>query len=150
MATDAFPLDFTALEKGAVIPQEQIESIYQVRHAADPEQFHFKAMALSQEIERERPDLLTRVDGLSVRVMTDAEADDVTDRRIEHGARAIARNAKRRARINRDGFSDEQKKIADIRDRNATALMIMTSKQLRAARREKLLLSASSEREAAE
>lgn len=149
MASDAFPLDFAALEKGTVIPQEQIESIYQVRHATTPDEYHFKAMALSQQIEQERPDLLARVDGLSVRVMTDAEADEVTDKRIDQAVRSIRRNAKRRAVINRDGFSEEQKKIADVRDRNATALMIMTSKQLRAARREKLLLAARTD-EAAE
>lgn len=140
MTTDAFPLDFAALNKGDVVSQDQIESIYQVRYDSEPEQFHFKAMSLMQEIERERPDLLTRVDGLTVRVMTDLEADEVTDKRIEQGVRTIKRNATRRARIDRNGFSEEEKKIADVRDRNATALMIMTSKQLRAARREKLLL----------
>lgn len=145
MTTDAFPLDYEALQKGDVITQERIEAIYQVRYQNDPKQFQFRAMSLIESIESERPDLLARVDGQTVRIMTDIEADEVTNDRIERHVRGIGRNAKRRAVINRDGFSDEQKKISDVRDRNATALMIMTRKQMRAARREKLLLAASNE-----
>lgn len=94
-----------------------------------------------QDIEQERPDLLARIDGLSVRIMLDIEADDITNKRVEQAVRSIRRNAKRRSVINREGFSNDERRVSEVRDRNATALMIMTSKQLRASQREALMLS---------
>jgi len=141
MNEQLFPVDFSILNKGDVFTQIQIERIYNVRYSTNPNDYHFRAMSLMQDIEQERPDLLVRIDGLSVRVMTDVEADDITDKRIAQAVRSIGRNAKRRSVINREHFSNDERRVSEVRDRNATALMLMTSKQLRASQREKLMLS---------
>lgn len=149
--SNVHPLDFEALKKGDVISQQQIESIYQVQLVLDADRFRFKAMELMGEIESARDDLLCRIDGGTVRVMTDAEAEEVTWRRIEQSVGTIGRNAKRRAAIVRDEFDDQQRKVAESRDLHATFLMVATRKQLQKARREELLLGPkSSDGEAAE
>lgn len=143
--SDRYPLDFDALHKGDCIPCDQIERIYQVNHRTDLTSFQFKALELSQNIHRERPDLLARVDGYSVRIMTDAEAEEWTYAQTRKAVASIARNARRRAVINRDQFTDEQRRVAESRDRSVTALAIIASKNLAKQRREELLMSTSDE-----
>lgn len=139
--SDAFPLDFDALQKGDVIPSQKIEKIYQVNLLRDPSKFQLRALGLSQQIHDERPDLLARVDGNTVRVMTDVEAEEWTNTQVVKAVSSIARNAKRRAVIDRGGFDEQQTRVAESRDRAITALAIMTRKQLAKARREEMLLT---------
>lgn len=142
MNSELFPLDFEALNKGDTITQNQIESIYQTRYAIAPDEYRRKMMDLGSRIERERPgELLVKYDGLTLRIMTDHEADEVTHKRIVHAVGTIGRNSHRRAAINRDEFSGEQKKVAESRDMFATTLALATRKELRRAKREQMLLS---------
>lgn len=139
-----FPLDFDALEKGSVVPPEQIERIAQVKRDKDPQKFAFAAMGLRDQIERERPDLVARIDGGSIRVLHDAEAERWTFEQTTIAVKRIGRNAARRARIVRDKFDNEQMRLAESRDRAVTALALFTRKEIRRAQREQLLISTGS------
>jgi hypothetical protein len=138
--SEIFPLDFEGLEKGDVVPCEKIERIYQISHLTDPLAYQLKTLALSKQISDERPDLLARVEGLTVRVMTDLEAEEWTHAQATRAVASIARNARRRAVIDRSEFSEEEKRVAESRDRTITALALMTRKELARARRDELLL----------
>lgn len=141
-SNDMFPLDFESLNKGDVITESQLEQIYQLERRKDPDRFRLKMLALREDIERARPDLLCRCDGADVRIMTDQEAEEHTWERFAHAVRSMGRNAKRRAVIDRSAFDDTQTKIAESRDRAATMLALTTRKELAKAEREKRLLAA--------
>ncbi len=142
--SDVFPFDYSALNKGDTVSQQTIERIYLVKQATDPDRYRRCMMQFAGEIEIERPDLLVRYDGNSIRIMNDDEACDVTMKRIANNVRSIARNARRRASIDRSNFTDEKRRIAEHRDGVATLLMVSTRKQLAKAEREKLILGSGS------
>jgi hypothetical protein len=142
--SDQFPLDFDSLNKGDVIEQARIEQIYNIKAEQDANEYRYKMMDLGDQIERECSDrgLLYRCDGLSIRIMTDEEAEARTWQRVRNGARSIARNTNRRASIDRSAFDEKQRAIAEHRDRVATAIMLENRKELRDAMRDERLLVA--------
>jgi hypothetical protein len=141
------PLNFEKLTKGSEISREQIEKAYLVQLEKDPNGYRMSMLRLWQLIEDERPDLLVRIDGDSLRIMNDLEADDVTARRGVRAVRSLAKNAKRRAVIDRSDFSHEQKRIAESRDRCMTAIALLSRKELNKARRDQLLSNGSEDAE---
>lgn len=136
--SEKHPIDFDSLKHGDVITVEQIEKIYSMPRTDSG--FHFKVLELWGDIEREC-DLLVRSDGQNLRIMEDLEAEEVTNRRVHKAARSMMRNAKRRAVINRDGFTEEQKRLAETRDSHITAFALFSRKEIAKARRNELLLS---------
>lgn len=120
-------IGFDRLRKGDVILPERIERAYGVtreQHQA----FQFATLNLCGAIEAETG-MLARVDGETVRVMTDDEAEDHTYRNIINSTKRIARNERRR-RENIDTT-----KLADIaryesRQRVAAALAASQKREL--------------------
>jgi hypothetical protein len=138
--SDLFPLDFEALKKGDVIEQSRIESIYQVKFGTDPTRYRLMQMKLVEIIERERPDLYPRTDRATVRIMEDKEAEAYNCGRHEAHVRGLARDARRRGRINRSEFSDADRRAAESRDLGFAALAAMAKRELVKAEREALML----------
>lgn len=144
MNTQAFPLDFSALNKGDLVPQEKIEQIFRVRAQVDAQAYQLSALRLVTMIENHRQDLVAVVDGRDVRVLLDSEADGVLHRRAVNAVRSIHRNTKRRGRLDHAQLTAEQRKTAESRDQFATALTIQTRKLLQKAERDKLLAAVTS------
>jgi len=96
--TRLYPLDFNALQKGDVIPPEQIEKIYNVNRE-DVKAYQLKKLVLASQIERELGDrgrsVTVRGDGDSLRILTDPEAAEYNAKRFRHGLRAATRSHKR-------------------------------------------------------
>jgi hypothetical protein len=133
-----YPIEFAELEKGTTISREVIEQAYNISANRDPKGFALKQLALAQMIESRRPDLLCRSVGDTIRVMSDAESEERTwDRYVGH-IRGTARELTRRARINRDGFSDEEKRLSEFRDTHMSGQVLHMRKQLRQHRAEEL------------
>jgi hypothetical protein len=140
MNSEPFPVDFDALRKGDVIDAIRIERIYNVRRATQPDRFRLSTLKLREDIERRRPDLLCRSVGDDVQIMTDQEAEAHTWDRIGSAVRQMGRSTTRRAVIDRSGFSDSQKAVAESRDRAATMLALANRKELAKAERESRML----------
>ncbi len=134
--TEQHPLDFDALTKGDTIQRSTIEDIYKPEKESE---FRLACLRLAGRIESERRDLLVRHDGDCLRIMTDAEADQVLNTRVVRAVSSLKRQAQRRPRIDRSGFTDEMRRDADSRDRLAVGLAITTRKQLAKFERDHLL-----------
>ena len=119
MATDAFPLDFEALQKGDLITQEKIESIYLVKYRDDPKQYAFCQMRLAGEIRNHRHDLAAHVKGrdTSIEILTDEQAEDHTRKLFEQARQRIVTTGVRRASIDRGGFDAAKRTASESQDR---------------------------------
>lgn len=143
--TTPYPFDFEALQKGDMITRDQIVAalgrpvVGDAAPKIDDARFRLLAMQLGEMIENQRPDLLVRMQGDSLRIMHDLEADQVTAGRCVKAVRSIGRNARRRAAIDRAQFTEEELRVAQTNDRAITALAVMTRRELTKARRELLL-----------
>lgn len=135
-------LDMGALKKGDVLTTDQLEGIFGLSSQLDVEAFKLKMMALGQDIERQRPGLLCRGDHMTIRIMVDDEAEQVTWTRCVQAIGRIQRNTDRRATIDRSEFSDEEKRISDARDGCLSHVALAAQRQLQAAKREQLLMAA--------
>lgn len=142
MANDAFPLDFDSLVKGQVIGQERIEKIFGIRWLDAPDQYSFKQMALCAEIRAHREDLNAHVrgSGRAILIMSDLEADKHTFEQAVFAQRRVVSFGERRAAIDTTEFSEQDKKISEMRDRLSTAMMILGRKSLKSVERDQLFL----------
>lgn len=139
LSLEIHPLDFDALVKDTTISMAQVERIYNVRCATSPEAFRLCLLRLKEDIERNRSDLLCRVHGNDIRIMTDAEANDHTWDEYRRGVRKIAKQAKRRCAIDHGKLETADRRVAELRDAHITAQAIMNRRELAKFAREKLL-----------
>jgi hypothetical protein len=138
--SDAFPLDFAGLQKDQDIPQAHIEAIYQIKHEDDPDRYRLNMMRLCEEIRKHRDDLCVRCKNLTVRIMTDREAEHWTvDRHAKH-IRGIAKNLSKRAAIDRDEFNDGEKRAAEHWDNVISTSALQARRAMLKARRETNLM----------
>jgi len=135
-----FPIDFDALEKGDVVSEEKLREVYP---AEDDLGLRLKMISLGERIMDERSDLLVRYQGPTIRIMTDLEADQVMHSRVVKNARAITRNSRRRSRIDRREFTQQEERGAAHRDLFASTMALSMRKQLaKESGRAKLLIEA--------
>lgn len=137
MAENQYPIDFDALEKGQYIEPELISERLCVP-LSDQKQYQFKLLRLKAQIESERPDLVTKGEGLGIRVLTDEEASPYLNTRLESHLRGIARTNLRRSRIDKNNLNEAQRKTCESEDRIAAATLIA----MRQAHRKQLRLEA--------
>jgi hypothetical protein len=123
-------IDFTALVKGQVVTQVEIESAYGIPYATQPEKYHLRQMSLAQEIMRRRSDLYTRCSGQTVVIMIDSEADAYRWNEARRTVRKQGQLALNSARIDTSGFSEEQRKISESRDRYMQRVAFSSAKEL--------------------
>jgi hypothetical protein len=82
---EIYPVDATALSKGDLISPEQIERCYGITR--DDSRYPFRQMELAKYVEKEKrlagDPVVVKSEGLGVRILTDAEAVEYTNRRYE-------------------------------------------------------------------
>ena len=140
--SEVFPVDFDALEKGQVIPAEKVRDIYR---PATEQEHNFKCMELVAEIERNRSDLFPVIRKGGIVILTDEEAHNYSIHRHAKLVGDMSRNARRRARIDHERLSEPQRREAEHWDAAMAAHAIDSKRQLRAARREALMLAGKTE-----
>ncbi len=145
--SELYPLDFDALTKGDVIDRGRLESIYNVRKQAAPDAYHLCQLRLCSDIERARSDLLCCISGDTVRVLTDAEGDEHTWKEHKRAVRKMERQVRRRRAIDLDKLTENQRKVAELRDAHVTAQALINRRALTNAQREMRLLPGASEDE---
>jgi len=133
---EAFPIDFSRLEKGQTIPADEVARIYGVTIGSP--QFSFRLMGLIRSIEDNRRDLVLKQDHGSIRIMTDLEASDHIENRAGQLVTSLRRNAARVGRINTVDFTDAQKQLHAARERMAVGLAMVAEKERRSATKELL------------
>lgn len=148
--SELFPIDFNALQKGDVISQVRIETIYRVKAADDPNRYRTMMLRLVDEIEKERHDLYPRTRGNTVVIQTDEEARDHNANEQRRMVRSLGRNWRRRVRIDRKNFTDAEKRTEEARDMGYAAVALAARKALRRAERDAQLLAAGPETEEAD
>ncbi len=139
MELEIHPIDFDSLAKDSVLDQSRIESIYNVRKVHAPEAFRLCQLRLREDIERNRSDLLCRIQGDGIRIMTDTEANEHTWTEYGRGVRKISRQARRRCSINHNALDDGERRVAELRDNHVTAQAIMNRRELARFQRDRLL-----------
>ena len=112
-----FPLDFTAIYKGQVITPDEIRTIMGLTPQDGDSVFRLKAMALRAMIESEcdklgRP-VVVRHQGDALRVLSDSEAVDYTQSRIDRSYRTAARYTGRQPTIDYANLSNEEQARLD-------------------------------------
>jgi hypothetical protein len=137
--SELHPLDFDALRKDSVIDQAEIERIFNVRKKQAPDAFQLCQLRLSQDIERNRRDLLVRIQGDSIRIMTDSEANEHTWKEYRRGVRKIAKQARRRSAIASAELPEAERRVAELRDQHITVQAIMNRRALAKAQRDMLI-----------
>ena len=139
--THMHPLAFKALRKGQVINQSDVEAITNVRFEKEPRRYQLELMKLRQSIWDNRDDLVAKIQGLGLRVLTDEEADqylwDEQRKLVDKQKRVAAA----RARIDRSGFDDLATRVAEQRDLYSTGTALMLNASIRKSEREQLLLA---------
>jgi hypothetical protein len=133
--SELHPIDFQALTKDSTIDQAQIERIYNVRKQQAPEAYRLCQLRLSHDIEHNRRDLLCRIQGDGIRIMTDSEANEHTWDEYRRGVRKIAKQARRRTAIDAASLPEGERRVAELRDAHVTAQAIMNRKALAKAKR---------------
>lgn len=126
----AWPVDFDTLEKDQEIPREAIERAYEVKRKDNPDGYRLALLRLKNEIESHRPDLLIRIRGDHLRVMTDREAEDHTWEQGRKAVSMLGKSSRRRAAIMRDGFNDSERRAGEARDSHLQGLALMARRLL--------------------
>lgn len=143
---DRTAIGFESLRKGQVIAPERIEKAYGVQRA-NHQAYQFATLNLCGAIESETG-MLARVDGETVRVMTDDEAEDHTFRGIINSTKRIARNERRRREnIDTTQLTDVAK--YETRQRVASALAQSQRRELQKQAAIERVLAASASKGAA-
>jgi hypothetical protein len=138
--THIHPLDFTALQKGQFINHSDVEAITAVRFEKDPRRYQLELMKLRQSIWDNRDDLVAKIEGLGLRILTDEEADQYIwdeQRRLVDKQKRLA---KARARIDRTHFDTVATQVAEQRDMFCAGTALMLNQAIRKAERDQLLL----------
>lgn len=128
-----FPIDCASLEKGQVIPTEEVETIYSV--SREDQAFGFSLLRLKAHIEKARCDLVLRVTQNALRIMTDLEADAYLAKQADSCVSKLKRDAVRCQRIDRQDFTPGQVLMAESRQRRHQMLAMVTERARRDTRR---------------
>jgi len=108
-----YPLDFSALEKGTNILQEQIEEIYKVK--AGSNEYDLKKLELQNRIEVELAlrGLLVTVKSVKngLRILTDPEAAIHNQKRFNNELKTLARVHSRKAAVDTANLNETEKVI---------------------------------------
>lgn len=141
MENNAFPIDFESLNKGDLIPQSKIESIYQVQYRSNPKDYAFCQMRLASEIRTRRTDLAAHVKSsdTSIEILSDEQAEVHSKRLFEQARQRITTTGIRRASIDRSGFDSSKRTAAESQDRVIQASMVELRRINEQARRDELL-----------
>ena len=109
--TSKHPFDFDLLNKGDVIPAEQVESLTGLKR--EESQFNIELMGLQQRIQDEllirgKP-VVVRCDKGSLRILTDEEAVDYTQKLFEQRRRQLGRAHGYAMRIEVSNLGDDMR-----------------------------------------
>jgi hypothetical protein len=147
MSKQQWPVDFEQLHKDTQVSQQSIESALGFTAHDKPPEYAYALLVLCEEIRRARPDLSghVRADKLSVRIMTDVEADDWQDKRHRETIDSLKRIGKRRKSIDRSAFSANRQAKCESLDVALSATIIVARSE---SRRHRRLLAATERRQA--
>lgn len=105
-----YPIETDGLRKGSVIDAATIEQAFGVRVGTD--KFHLAMLQCQEYVERrlaERGEVVvTRQDKNDIRICTDNEAVDYTEREFRRGIRKMARHFAKQRTIDRANLTDEK------------------------------------------
>ena len=135
------PLDFKALAKGQFINRSDVEAIIGLKYDKDPRRYQLELMKLRQQIWDNCTELVAKIEGLGLRVLTDREADQYLwdeQRRLIDKQNRISRA---RARINRAEFTEVEHRVAENRDAYSTGTALLLKQSIRKSERQQLLLA---------
>lgn len=128
-----FPIFSTSeLSKGSTISAETIEQTTGTNRRVDYRKFSFAKLAIQEQVEREREDLICAGNGEGLQILTDEQAHEHLAGLIRRYERGIGRSNKKRARIVRDNFSDALKRAAEVEDRRAAGAALALRRNSRA------------------
>ena len=133
MPAERYPLDFDALRKDSWLDTHELIHALNVT-PADGSKWNFALVGLAEQITRESG-ILCRIDHDRIRLMSDAEADDYTFRRLEHHTRGLGTTARRRTLIDRHMLDGAQRQIAESRDRVVFSVALAARTELRKQRK---------------
>lgn len=130
--------DLSLLSKGSYLPPGYLE--HKLNEHRESDAFRLAVLELAASIRLARPDLAAhiKIEGHGLRILSDLEAANYNRRQIKNKFRGIQRIAKRRSAIDRTGFSNEDRAIAETDDRVAASAAIEVAKIARANRRKDL------------
>lgn len=123
-----YPLDFDALQKGDVIPADQLERVVGERKGTPA--YEFKVLGLRDEIE-EACGIVCRCIGGDLTLLTDEQLDAYTVGRTTHHVAALSKQARRRSLIDRSAMDSTEKAAAEARDRRVAYVAMAARKALR-------------------
>lgn len=105
-----YPLDFDALNKGDVVTADRLEQITSEKRGT--KDYQFKVMALAQRVETELAErglsVIAVVRREQIRILTDEEASEHTERLGEHAVKKLHRGFRKSAAVDTSGFTEEQ------------------------------------------
>lgn len=133
MSLEKYPIDFDAIEKPSWIEGDQLERAVGFK-PADGARWQFGLMKLSKLIER-HTGFGCRIDKDRIRVCDDAEWDEYTTAQNERGQNLIVSSFARRALIDRSRLTEDQRAIAERRDRYLGGLTQAVRSEARRLRR---------------
>jgi hypothetical protein len=122
----------STLSKGSMISAEQIEQTTGTSRRVDYRRFQFAKLAIQEQIEREREDLIVSSDGEGLAVLTDEQAHEHLASLIRRYERGIRKSGRKRARIVRDQFSDALRQAAEVEDRRTAGAILALRRNARA------------------
>jgi hypothetical protein len=126
-APQRHPLDYDALRKGDIIQTDVIVAWVKCT-PADGSKWNFGMLRVKDAVEAERTDLIARIDGDTVRILLDAEADQYLDERVRVAVASLGNVVRKRPRIDRESLSAAERQLAESRDRIAQATYFAATK----------------------
>jgi len=135
------PLDYSTLRKGQLINQSDAEEIVGFKASKDPRRFQLELMRLRGAIWDNCEELVAKVEGLGIRILTDAEADEYLWTQQCQLIAKQARIARARGRIDRTEFDAIQARTSEMRDLFSAGVANELQKSLRRAQREQAMLA---------
>lgn len=133
MSTEKYPLDFDALEKGTWLEGSVLERAVGCT-PRDHGRWNLGLMKLCKMIER-AAGIVSYVDHDRIRLCTDAEACNYTTRMNERAQSMMFRSVARRTLIDRENLTEEQRSLADRRDRYLGSVAQATRQEARKQRK---------------
>jgi len=135
------PLDYSTLQKGQFINQSDAEDIVGFKASENPRRFQLELMRLRGAIWDNCEELVAKVEGLGIRILTDPEADEYLWAQQCHLIAKQARIARARGRIDRTEFDSIQARTSEMRDLFSAGVANELQKSLRRAQREHAMLA---------
>ena len=103
--------DLSHFKKGTCVTAEELESLVGV--SVDNPQFRIKVLALRSYVERTLG-ILSRMDGLQLRLLTDSEAVLWNVKRATHHMDGVERAAVRTGLIDPTNLTEQQERVANV------------------------------------